>query len=176
MPLYRLAEFAPETPPTGEFWIAPSAEVIGKVRLGHNTSIWFGAVLRGDNEYIDVGDGTNVQEHCMFHTDIGLGLTVGKGCTVGHRAILHGCTVMDNCLIGIGATVLNNSVIEENCLIGAHTLIPEGKRIPAGSLVMGSPGKVVRQLSEQEIERIRWSALHYVENWKRFAASVTAIS
>ncbi len=175
MSVFSLDGLSPELPNPGDYWIAPSASVIGRVRLGLNVGIWYGAVLRGDNDLIDIGEATNVQEHCVFHTDIDAPLTVGKSCTIGHRALLHGCTVHDNCLIGIGATILNHSVIEENCLIGAHTLIPEGKTIPAGSLVMGSPGKVVRQLTSDEIARITWSAAHYVENWRRFSKGLRLV-
>lgn len=176
MPLYSLDGLSPEVPPPGDYWAAPTAEIIGRVSIGRNVGIWYGAVLRGDNEPIVIGEGSNVQEHCVFHTDIDAPLTVGRNCTIGHRALLHGCTVRDNCLIGIGATILNHSVIEENCLIGAHTLIPEGKTIPAGSLVMGSPGKVVRQLSQDEILKITWSAKHYIENWKRFSQGLKPVA
>jgi carbonic anhydrase/acetyltransferase-like protein (isoleucine patch superfamily) len=168
MPILALDGIAPELPPQGEYWIAPSAYLIGKVSLGRNASVWFGSVLRGDNELIEVGDDTNVQENCVFHTDAGVPFKLGRGCTVGHRALLHGCTIGDNCLIGIGATVLNNTQIGDNCLIGAHTLLTEGKSIPPGSLVMGSPGKIVRALTPGEIERIRFSAAHYVDNSRRF--------
>jgi carbonic anhydrase/acetyltransferase-like protein (isoleucine patch superfamily) len=171
MPLLTLDGISPILPEEGNYWIAPTATLIGKVRLAHNVGIWYGAVLRGDNELIDIGENSNIQEHCVLHTDIGAPLKVGKDCTVGHCAVLHGCTIRDNSLIGIGATVMNHAVVEENCLIGAHALIPEGKVIPAGSLVMGSPGKVVRQLTAQEIQRLTWSATHYVENWRRYAKS-----
>jgi carbonic anhydrase/acetyltransferase-like protein (isoleucine patch superfamily) len=168
MPVLALGDVAPILPNVGDYWIAPNAYVIGNVSLGRNVSVWFGSVLRGDNELIEVGEDTNIQESCVFHTDMGVPFKVGRGCTIGHRALLHGCTIGDNCLIGIGATVLNHTVIGENCLIGAHTLLPEGKSIPAGSLVMGSPGKVVRTLSPDEIERLRWTARHYIENFRRF--------
>ncbi len=168
MPVLALDGVSPELPPEGDYWIAPSAYLIGKVSLGRNASVWFGSILRGDNELIEVGADTNIQENCVLHTDAGVPFRLGRGCTVGHRALLHGCTIGDNCLIGIGATVLNNTEIGDNCLIGAHTLLTEGKSIPAGSLVMGSPGKVVRALTSQEIERIRSTALHYVENSRRF--------
>jgi carbonic anhydrase/acetyltransferase-like protein (isoleucine patch superfamily) len=170
MPICSLGEHTPHLPAEGSYWIAPTAYVIGKVRLGNNCGVWFGAVLRGDNDPIDVGDDTNIQEHAMFHTDIGVPLKVGRGCTIGHRALLHGCAVGDNALIGIGATVLNNAVIGENCLIGAHALVPEGKVIPPGTLAIGAPAKVVRDLTPDEITRLRWSSQHYVENWRRFAA------
>jgi carbonic anhydrase/acetyltransferase-like protein (isoleucine patch superfamily) len=173
MSVLALDGVAPHFPPIGDYWIAPSAYVIGKVSLGRNVSVWFGSVLRGDNELIEIGDGTNIQEHCVCHTDMGVPFRIGRGCTVGHRALLHGCIVGDNCLIGIGATILNNAVIGDNCLIGAHTLITEGKSIPPGSVVMGSPGKVVRTVSEEEIEGFRTSALHYAENARRFRTQLS---
>ena len=167
--VYRLGGAAPELPPEGECWIAPGAVVLGRVRLERNASVWFGAVLRGDNDPIVIGENSNVQDGSVLHTDTGSPLTLGRNVTVGHQAMLHGCTVGDNTLIGIKATVLNGARIGRNCLIGAHALIPEGKEIPDGSLVMGAPGKVVRQLDEAAIMMLRASAAHYVENWKRFA-------
>lgn|SRR5690606_25444374 len=175
MPVYSLDGISPELPPDESWWLAPTAILIGRVRIGVNVGIWFGSVLRGDNELIDVGEGTNVQEHCIFHTDMGSPLTIGRGCTIGHRALLHGCTVGDNCLIGMGATVLNNAVIGNDSLIGAHALIPEGKTIPPRSLVMGTPGKVVRELSENEVARLRASAEGYIRNWKRFRAGLAQV-
>lgn len=175
MPLYALDGLSPELPADGDFWVAPDAMVIGRVVLGRAVGIWFGAVLRGDQEPIVLGAGTNVQEHCVFHTDAGFPLTIGDGCTIGHRAILHGCTVGDNCLIGMGATVLNGARIGDNSLIGAGALVPEGREIPPGSLVLGMPGKAVRQLTEAEIDRNREASAHYVANWRRFAAGLTEI-
>lgn len=169
MTLYRLDGTEPTLPPAGECWIAPDAAVIGNVRLGPRVGIWFGAVLRGDQEPITIGEDTNVQEHSVFHTDHGFPLTVGKGCTIGHRAILHGCTIGDNVLIGMGATVLNGAKVGNDSLIGAGAIVTEGKEIPAGSLVLGIPAKVVRPLTADEIGRNRWSAAHYVANWRRFA-------
>src|SRR5512132_2476642 len=133
------------------FWIAPTAVVIGDVRLAHNASVWWQAVLRGDNEPISLGENANVQDGCVLHADPGFPLTIGKDVTVGHLAMLHGCTIGDNCLIGIGAVILNGAVIGRNCLIGAKALIPEGKGIPENSLVMGAPGKAVRQLEAKHI-------------------------
>jgi len=135
-----------------------------------DASVWFGAVLRGDQEPIDIGAGSNVQDNCVLHTDTGFPLTIGPDCTVGHLVMLHGCTIGRNSLIGIGAVVLNGAVIGENCLIGAKALITEGKVIPPGSLVMGAPGKVIRQLSEPEIAKLTASARHYADNWKRYAS------
>ena len=173
MPVHSLDGISPDLPAAGTFWIAPNASVIGRVRIGEGVGIWFGAVLRGDNEWITIGRETNIQEHCVFHTDMGSPLRVGEGCTIGHRAILHGCTVGNNCLIGMGAIILNNAVIGDNCLIGAGALVPERRVIPANSLVLGAPGKVARDLTPDEVGRNRISAAHYVANWKRFAAGLT---
>jgi carbonic anhydrase/acetyltransferase-like protein (isoleucine patch superfamily) len=176
MPVLALDGISPALPSAGDYWIAPDAYLIGKVSLGRNASVWFGSVLRGDNELIEVGEDTNIQEHCVCHTDAGVPFKLGRGCTVGHRAMLHGCIVGDNCLVGIGATILNRVTIGENCLIGANTLLTEGKSIPPGSLVMGAPGKVVRALSGDEIERIRRAAQHYVQNSRRFRSQLSEAS
>jgi carbonic anhydrase/acetyltransferase-like protein (isoleucine patch superfamily) len=168
MTVYALDGISPELPGEGRYWIAPGAQVIGKVRLKANASVWFGAVLRGDNEWIEVGENSNVQDLSVLHTDMGSPLTIGANCTIGHRAMLHGCTIGDNTLIGMGATVLNGAVIGRNCLIGAQTLITEGKIIPDGSLVMGMPGKVVRQLDAGAIAGLAKSADGYVRNWRRY--------
>ena len=168
--LYELGDARVETPPAGEFWVAPTAAVVGRVKLERDVSIWFGAVVRGDNELIHIKARTNVQDGCILHTDPGFSLTVGEGCTIGHRVMLHGCTIGTNSLIGIGATLLNGCRIGDNCIIGAHSLIPEGKEIPSGSLVMGTPGRVVRQITHQERVFIKeMGADWYVQNWKRFA-------
>ena len=166
MTLYALNGLHPEIDP--DTWIAPDANVIGRVFLKPGASVWFGCTLRGDNEPITIGEGTNVQENCVFHTDIGAPLTLGANCTIGHKVMLHGCTIGDNSLIGMGATVLNHAKIGNNCLIGAGALIPEGKEIPDGSLVMGMPGKVVRQLDDAAIKGLELSALHYQQNMRRF--------
>jgi carbonic anhydrase/acetyltransferase-like protein (isoleucine patch superfamily) len=173
MTLYSLDAIAPEV--AADAWVAPSAELMGKVRLGARASVWFGAVLRGDNELIAVGEGTNVQDHAMCHTDMGFPLTVGRDCTIGHRATLHGCTIGDESLVGMGATILNGAVIGRNCLIGACALVTEGKEIPDGSLVIGSPGKVARSLTAEEIEGLRASARGYQANAARFRAGLAAI-
>jgi len=169
MAVHTLDGIAPNLPGGGRYWIAPDARVIGNVVIGEDVGIWFGAVLRGDNEPITVGAETNIQEHSVLHTDLGFPLTIGRGCTIGHRAILHGCTVGDNSLIGMGAIVLNGARIGANSLVGAGALVPEGKDYPDGSLIIGTPGRVVRTLTEEQIERLRQSAQSYVENWKRFA-------
>ena len=175
MPLYSLDDFVPEVPEDGRYWVAPDASVIGRVVLGEGVGIWFGAVLRGDNEPIVIGADSNLQEHVIVHTDPGFPVTVGLGCTIGHRATLHGCTIGDNSLVGMGATVLNGAVIGNNCLIGAGALVTEGKVIPDNSLVMGMPGKVVRTLDEGAIAGLRLSAQRYVANWKRFQVTLTQV-
>ena len=151
-----------------QFWIAPTAVVIGKVRLGKNASVWWHSVLRGDNEPITVGEGSNIQDGCVLHTDPGYPLVIGQGVTVGHMVMLHGCTIGDGSLIGIGAVILNGATIGRDCLIGAKALVPEGKSIPDNSLVMGAPGKVVREVTPEHIARMRESAEHYVRNWQRY--------
>jgi carbonic anhydrase/acetyltransferase-like protein (isoleucine patch superfamily) len=175
MTVYKLDGVTPELPEEGDYWIAPSADVIGRVRLLRDASVWFGAVLRGDNEWLTIGEGSNVQDGCVLHSDIGAPLTVGRDCTIGHRAILHGCTIGDNSLIGMGAIVLNHAVIGKNCLIGAGALIPERKVIPDNSLVVGSPGKVIRVLDDEAVAGLTKAAQSYVRNWKRFAAGLKTI-
>lgn len=172
MPLYRLGARAPALPGEGLFWVAPCASLIGDVVLHEHASVWFGAVLRGDNETITVGEGSNVQDGCVLHTDMGFPLTIGRDCTIGHKAILHGCSIGDNSLVGMGATVLNGARIGRNCIIGANALIPEGKEIPDGSLVVGMPGRVVRSLDEAAIAGLTASARSYVRNWQRYAADL----
>ena len=163
---YRLGDARVEAHP--ESWIAPTAAVIGKVRLDKGASVWFGAVLRGDNELIHIGENSNVQDGTVMHTDMGFPLTLGKGVTVGHNVMMHGCTVDDYSLIGINAVILNGAKIGKYCIIGANSLIPEGKVIPDGSLVMGSPGKVVRELTEQQRKMLEGSAAHDVHNAQRY--------
>ncbi len=173
--IYELGAFKPTLPPTGQYWVAPNAVIVGNVTLKTNASIWYGAVLRGDNDPITIGENSNIQDGSILHTDLGSPLTVGEGVTVGHLVMLHGCTIGDNSLIGIGAVVLNGARIGRNCLIGAKALITEGKEIPDNSLVMGAPGKVVRQLDPAQIEGLKLSALHYVENWKRHARELKGV-
>ena len=175
MPLYSLDDVSPILPEPGRFWVAPDAHVIGRVRLGRDVGIWFGAVLRGDNELIDVGEATNIQEGAMLHTDMGAPLTVGAGCTVGHHAILHGCTIGDNSLVGMGATVLNHVRIGSNCLVGANALLTQGNSFPDNSLIVGAPARAVRTLDEAAVESLRGSAKHYVENWQRYARTMRLI-
>ncbi|TRD21815.1 gamma carbonic anhydrase family protein [Palleronia caenipelagi] len=171
--IYALDDFRPQI--AEDAWIAPDANIIGNILLAARSSVWFGCTLRGDNELITVGEGSNVQENCVLHTDPGCPLTIGRDCTIGHKAMLHGCTIGDESLIGMGATVLNGAKIGKNCLIGAGALITEGKEIPDGSLVMGAPGKIVRQMDEAAIEGLRRSARHYQENAARFAAGLKAL-
>ncbi len=171
--IWQLDGIAPDLDP--EAWIAPGAQVIGKVRIGAGASVWFGAVLRGDNEWITLGEGVNIQENSVLHTDMGYPLMIGPGCTIGHKVTLHGCTIGENSLIGMGATILNGAVIGRDCLIGAGALITERKVIPDGSLVMGAPGKVVRALDAEAIAGLRASAQGYRENARRFAAGLKAI-
>ena len=172
MNAYSLGGVTPTLPPHGEYWIAPNASVIGNVILKKNASIWFGAVLRGDNEAIIIGENSNIQDNSVLHTDMGKPLTLGANVTVGHKVMLHGCTVGDGSLIGIGAIVLNGARIGRGCLIGAGALITENKEIPDRSLVMGSPGKVVRTLTEEEAAAIAHGAAHYVANWKRYSGGL----
>jgi carbonic anhydrase/acetyltransferase-like protein (isoleucine patch superfamily) len=169
MPLYALGEFQPKTPAPDRFWVAPDATVIGKVELGQDVGIWFGSVLRGDNEPIVVGAGSNIQEGVMIHTDPRYPVRIGEGCTIGHHAIIHGCIIGENSLVGMGATILNGARIGRNCLIGANALITEGKEFPDNSLIVGSPAKVIRTLDDEAVEKLKQSALRYIENWKRFA-------
>jgi carbonic anhydrase/acetyltransferase-like protein (isoleucine patch superfamily) len=158
----------------GDYWIAPNATVIGTVVLENNASLWFNVVVRGDNDIITIGENSQVQDGSVLHADPRLPLTLGKNVSVGHMAMLHGCTIGDGSLIGIKSVIMNGAVIGKNCLIGANTLVAEGKIIPDGSLVIGSPGKVVRQLSPEEITKINGFADHYVKNFKRFRAELKA--
>ena len=157
---------------SGENWVAPNATIIGDVTLEKNSSVWFNAVIRGDNENIHVGEGSNVQDGSVLHTDPGCPLRIGKDVTIGHIVMLHGCTIGDNSLIGIGAVILNNAKIGKNCIIGAKALITENKEIPDNSLVVGAPGRVVRKLSDEEIGKITENAKHYQDNWKRYVKTV----
>ncbi|MGH7023067.1 MAG: gamma carbonic anhydrase family protein [Caulobacteraceae bacterium] len=175
MTCYRLGAHSPTLPGNDQYWIAPTASVIGKVILKKNASIWFGAVARGDNEAIEIGENSNVQDNSVLHTDFGEPLIIGDDVTVGHMVMLHGCVIGEGSLIGIGAIVLGRARIGRGCLIGAHALITEGKEIPDFSVVMGAPGKVVRQVTPQQAEGLKAGARHYVENWKRFRAEMAEI-
>ena len=174
MTLYALGDKRPDIHP--DTWVAPDANLIGQVVLEEAASVWFGCTNRADHEEIRIGSGTNVQENCVMHIDLGFPLTIGAGCTIGHKVMLHGCTIGENSLIGMGATVLNGAMIGKNCLIGAGALLSEYKVLPDGSLVMGAPGKIVRELDEQAIQGLRASALHYQDNMRRFRDQMTEVS
>jgi carbonic anhydrase/acetyltransferase-like protein (isoleucine patch superfamily) len=173
--IYALDGIAPTFPEDQDYWVAPDANLIGNVALETATSIWFGATLRGDNEEIWVGAGSNIQENCVLHTDIGYPLHIGVNCTIGHKAMLHGCVIGDGSLIGMGATVLNGARIGAGCLIGAGALITEGKEIPDGSLVMGAPGKIIRQLDLAARTMLIRSAESYHANMRRFRDGLTTL-
>lgn len=171
--IYSLGDLVPVLEGDGQF-VADNATIVGNVRLKANASIWFNAVLRGDNDWIVVGANSNVQDAAVLHADPGIPLDIGDGVTAGHRVMLHGCTIGDNSLIGIGSIVLNHARVGRNCIVGANSLITEGKEYPDGVLIVGSPAKVVRDLSEDEIRHNAWSANHYVQNARRFLAQLQA--
>ncbi|MGH1422913.1 MAG: gamma carbonic anhydrase family protein [Hyphomonas sp.] len=175
MAVYELDGNCPELPGAGQYWVAESAQVMGKVILKANASVWYNSVVRGDTDPITIGENTNIQDGSVLHADVGSPLNIGDNVTVGHMVMLHGCTIGQNSLIGIGSTILNGAQIGRNCIIGAHALIPEGKIIPDNSLVMGAPGKVVKPVTEQMAAGIGMSAAHYVENWKRHQSSLKRI-
>ena len=170
MTLYRIGDAEPQL--AGGAWAAPSADLIGDVRLGARASVWFGAVLRGDNTPLILGDETNFQDGAIGHSDADFPLTIGARVTVGHQAILHGCTVADDCLIGMGARVLNGAVIATECIVGAGALVTEGRRFERGSLIVGAPARIVRQLTDEERQLLRASAAHYAEKAQRYAAEL----
>lgn len=173
MPLYTLDGKAPILPK--HYWLAPDCHLIGNLEIGEEVGIWFGAVLRGDNEKISIGARSNIQEHSILHTDIGYPLSIGEDCTIGHRAILHGCTIGNAVLIGMGATILNGAKIGDGSLVGANALVTEGKEFPPGSLIVGSPAKAIRELGAEDKARLLASAAGYVANWKRFATGLAKI-
>ena len=173
MSLYALPDKTPQIDETA--WVAPNATVIGDIRLAANASIWWNAVLRGDNDPIAIGENSNIQDGSVLHTDEGVPMNIGANVTVGHMVMLHGCTVGDNSLIGIGSIILNRAVIGKNSIVGANTLIPEGKVFPDGVLIVGSPGKVVRELSAEEIAKLAKSAAHYVDNAQRYRIQLKAL-
>ena len=175
MPFYTLDDARPEFPAAEEFWVAPNATLIGRVRLLKNASVWFGAVLRGDNEWIEVGENSNIQDNSVVHTDPGLPTKIGANVTVGHSVILHSATIGDNTLIGMGSTVLSGARIGPNCLIGANSLIAEQKEIPANSLVLGAPARIIREVSPSQIALIKMSAEVYVQNHRRFRAQLKSV-
>lgn len=175
MPIYALGDWKPELPAEGDYWIAPNAIVIGKVRLLKGASVWFGAVLRGDHEWITIGENSNVQDNSVLHADPGQPTTVGANVTVGHKVILHSCTIGDNTLIGMGSTVLNRAKIGNSCLLGANSLVSEGKEFADGTMILGAPARQVKSLSEQQIAMLKFSAQGYVGNHKRFASDLKQI-
>jgi len=176
MSVYNLGNVTPQLPNDDEYWIAPTAAVMGNVILKKNASIWWGSTVRGDNDPIVIGEGSNVQDGSVLHTDTGWPLTIGANVTIGHMVMLHGCTIGDNSLVGIGSIVLNGAKIGRNCLIGANCLITEGKEIPDNSLVMGAPGKVIREISDQQAAVMAAGTRHYVENWKRYRRELTEVA
>ena len=173
MAVYEVDGMTPQVDATA--WIADSAQVMGNVTIGPDASVWFGCVLRGDTESMSIGEGSNIQDLTVMHADLGLPLTIGKHVTVGHKVMLHGCTIGDESLIGIGAVVLNGARIGKNCLVGAGSLVTEGKEFPDGSMIMGTPAKVVRQLTPEQIEGLRQSAQHYIDNARRFQTGLHKI-
>ena len=173
--IYALDGLEPVFPEDGDFWVAPDANVIGNVRLASGCSVWFGCTLRGDNEPIVVGAGTNIQENTVIHTDPGAPVSIGANCTIGHKAMIHGCTIGDGSLIGMGATILNGAIIGSGCLIGAGALVTEGKSIPDGSLVMGAPGKIVRELNDGAKIGLLESAARYRQNMRRFRSGLSPV-
>ena len=175
MALYELNGVGVSTPDDGSYWVAPNAVVVGKVAIETDASVWFCAVLRGDNELIRIGARSSVQDGCVLHTDPGFPLDIGEDCTIGHMVMLHGCTIGRGSLIGIGSIVLNGAKIGEECLIGANTLIPEGKVIPDRALVVGSPGRVIRTLSDTEVENLVVNAHNYVDNARLYADRLCAL-
>jgi len=172
MPIYALGDATPELPPPGEYWVAPNAVLIGKVRLGKGASVWWGAVLRGDNDWITIGENSNIQDLSVIHTDPGQPVTVGANCTVGHRVILHSTTVEDGTLIGMGSTLLNRTKIGSQCLVGANSLVTEGKQFEDGTMILGAPARAARKLTEMELAGLKLSAATYVHNRKRFGAGL----
>ena len=177
MPVYELGEtHKPILPPAGEYWIAPTAAVIGRVKLERNASIWWGSTLRGDNDLITVGEGSNVQDGSVLHTDAGIPLTLGKNVTVGHKVMLHGCTIGDGALIGINSVILNRAKIGPGSLVGAGALITEDKEFPPGVLIIGAPARVKRELNAEEQAMLQRAAAHYVINWQRYARNLKSLS
>jgi carbonic anhydrase/acetyltransferase-like protein (isoleucine patch superfamily) len=175
MPIYALDDWRPELPPEGQYWLAPNATLIGRVRLLPGASVWFGSVIRGDNDWITIGERTNIQDLATLHTDPGIALTLGADVSVGHGAIIHGATVGDNTIIGMGATLLNKSRIGRNSIVGANALIPEGKAFPDNSLIVGVPGKAIRTLSEADVPMLTLNATIYHERWQRYVVEMKEV-
>ena len=175
MGLYRLGQKTPKLPEDDRYWIAPGADIIGDVTLGDDVSVWFGAVIRGDNDPVTIGARTNIQDGAVLHSDDGLPLTIGADVTVGHKAMIHSCEIGDNTLVGIGAVILARAKIGKNSIVGAGALVPEGKEYPDGVLLIGQPARVVRELTPEQIGKLTHSAAHYVRNWRRFKRDLTKI-
>jgi carbonic anhydrase/acetyltransferase-like protein (isoleucine patch superfamily) len=175
MPIYELDGQAPEFPGDGQYWVADTAVLIGRVRLKSEASVWFGAVLRGDNEWIELGERSQIQDNATLHTDPGFPLTIGSNCVIGHKVTLHGCTVGDNSLIGMGAIVLNGAKIGRNCLVGAGAVVTEGKTFADNSLIVGAPGRVIRTLDDKARAMIRDGADIYVRRWKEYATGLKRV-
>jgi carbonic anhydrase/acetyltransferase-like protein (isoleucine patch superfamily) len=176
MPIYSLAGQMPDLPPTGQYYVADGAVVVGKVRIRAGASVWFGAVLRGDNEWIELGERTNVQDNCTLHTDPGFPLTVGSGCTIGHNAVLHGCTIGDNTLIGMGAILLNGARVGASCIVGAGALIGAKNPVPDHCLVIGSPARKDRDIDDATVKLIEKSAEIYFRRWQNYAANLKLVT
>ena len=175
MPYYALQDWRPELPSEGKFWVAPNATLIGRIRLAKGASVWFGSVLRGDNDWISIGENTNIQDLCVLHADPGIPLTLGANVSVGHGAVVHGATVGDNTIIGMGATLLNRAKIGKNSIVGAHALIAEGKEFPDNSLIVGVPGKVVRSIADEDVPMLTMNAQIYFERWQRYITELERI-
>jgi carbonic anhydrase/acetyltransferase-like protein (isoleucine patch superfamily) len=176
MPLYGLGGITPKVPAADRFWVAPSAQIIGDVWMEEDASVWFGSVLRGDNERIVLGARVNIQDACVLHTDMGFPLEIGADCSIGHRVMLHGCTIGENCLVGMGALVMNGARIGRNCLVGAQSLLTEGKTYPDNSLIIGSPARVIRTLDAETIAKIKATAAGYVRNWQRYVLGLEPLA
>jgi carbonic anhydrase/acetyltransferase-like protein (isoleucine patch superfamily) len=175
MPIYQLEDQAPEFPDDGRYWIAETAVLIGRVRMRSETSVWYGAVLRGDNEWIELGERSQIQDNSTLHTDPGFPMAIGRDCVIGHNVVLHGCTIGDNCLVGMGAIMLNGSRIGRNCLVGAGALITEGKEFPDNALIVGSPARAIRSIDEKVREMIANGADVYVRRWQNYARNLKRI-
>jgi len=176
MPLYELDGIRPQLPASGRYWIAPSADLIGNILIEEEVSIWFNAVLRGDNEPMKIGRRTNVQDGCVFHSDPGFPLTIGEHCTIGHKAMLHGCTIENGVLIGMSATVLNGARIRENSIVGAGAVVTEGKEFPPNSLIVGAPGRAIRTLDEKGVALAHYGAEAYFKRWQQYAKGMKPVS
>jgi len=176
MAIYELDGESPEFPADGLYWVAETATVVGRVRLHSDVSVWWGAVLRGDNEWIDIGARSQIQDNATLHTDPGFPLTIGKDCVIGHNVVLHGCAIGDNTLIGMGTTILNGAKIGANCLVGANALITEGKEFPDNSVILGAPAKAVRETDEKARAMIARGADVYVRRWKQYVAGLKRIA